>query len=401
MRGLLLLSCLSALAWGQTASEWAARGRSAYEAEDYGEAVFLFRKAHRLAPDHKLLRTNLATSLLALARQQLDAFDFRAARLTALEAVEVGGENAPLLYLLALISVKASEDERARPWLNKLLELEPLHLRGLELLGYIEYRGNRTAAAVDAWRRIAEESRSEKLLRLLRKAEKDLAIEQGFHGWETTHFNIRSDDAVADPLPKLVGDALEDAYTSVGYRLGVYPERTISVLIYTSETFEELANVDWARGMYDGKIRLAVGGLDEEQRNDLAALLRHEYAHVLIHELSARVPAWVHEGLATWLDGSSVVAAQERLRAAGELPRLAALGRSFTNIKSARQARLAYDLSLCFVERLSDSWGEVRLVDWLRAMNQADDAEAAFEEIFATSVADEEGKLRKELGKEP
>ncbi len=398
MRACLVFCLLALPVCAQSAREWADKGRVAFEAEDFDEAVHLFRKAVAIAPQDDGLQRNLATCLQAHAQALLAAREFRNAQVAALEALELVA-SSERRYLLALIHVRASQDEQARPYLDTLLAAEPAHVRGLELLGWIDYRSNRTAAAIESWRAIPEAERSAALRRRLTKAEQDLAIEHSFHGWETTHFNIRSDAAVPDPLPKLVGDALEDAYTSIGYDLGVYPERVISVLIYTTEDFEELARVEWARGLYDGKIRLAVGGLDENDRDDLAKLLRHEYAHVLLHELTPRVPAWVHEGIASWLDGTSVDGAKGRLRAARKIPRLRDLYGSFTAIADAGAARLAYDLCLVTVDTIVARWGAVRMVDWVRAMATAADAEEAFALTFVGGLDELEGEIREELGR--
>ncbi|MDX1762871.1 MAG: peptidase MA family metallohydrolase, partial [bacterium] len=59
------------------------------------------------------------------------------------------------------------------------------------------------------------------------------------------------------------------------------------------------------RGIYDGKIRLPIGGLRE--KNDLLdRVVTHEYTHAVLHQMTGgRIPTWLNEGLAQYFEGEA------------------------------------------------------------------------------------------------
>ena len=108
-------------------------------------------------------------------------------------------------------------------------------------------------------------------------------------------------------------------------------------------------------------------------------ILSHELAHAFIRRASAdRAPAWLHEGLAQWLEGRRMPRAAfvEAVggRAAPSLPALDAL---FAARRTRAEARASYAQALFLVEHIVRARGEgavACLVTRLGSARDFDDA---------------------------
>jgi hypothetical protein len=133
---------------------------------------------------------------------------------------------------------------------------------------------------------------------------------------------------------------------------------------------------DWVTGAYDGKIRVSAdaGGADGR------GVLTHELAHAFVRYASGdRAPAWLHEGLAQWLEGRRMP--RSRLAAllgtAAPAPTLASLDARFAVRRTREEARVVYAQALSRVEHIVRVRGEgavVCLVSRLRGGERFDEA---------------------------
>jgi hypothetical protein len=81
-------------------------------------------------------------------------------------------------------------------------------------------------------------------------------------------------------------------------------------------------------------------------------VLVHELTHAMVHGLASRgVPAWLHEGLASYFEPRDPEAAQRRIQALRTVMPFSELQESFTHFNAA-QAAVAYDESLVAVDVL-------------------------------------------------
>ena len=80
--------------------------------------------------------------------------------------------------------------------------------------------------------------------------------------------------------------SLDRAYWRIGAMLGAYPDRPISVVLYTTEQFHDITRSPaWAAGAYDGTIRVPMrGALDNA--DELDRVLAHEFTHALVRTLA-------------------------------------------------------------------------------------------------------------------
>ncbi len=142
--------------------------------------------------------------------------------------------------------------------------------------------------------------------------------------------------------------------------------------------------------MYDGRIKLPVGGLQRGSER-LARTLRHEYAHAAIVTLSrGKAPLWLNEGLAQVSEEIDDPGRTGRLRLAlaneGLLP-LTDLEAGFTKL-NREQASLAYAEAHAAAAYLLEKKGGYNVRRLLEAMATADSTDAAFHQALGVSYAD-------------
>jgi tetratricopeptide (TPR) repeat protein len=161
-------------------------------------------------------------------------------------------------------------------------------------------------------------------------------------------FNGRSDPTLASRASAV----LERAFWTIGQKLGAYPSDRILVTLYTEEQFRDITNAPaWSGGVFDGRIRIPVKGA-EQNLEAFGHVLVHELTHAMIHGLAPRgVPAWLHEGLASYFEPRDPAVAEQRMRSLGIMIPLDSLSGSFGQLNAA-QATVAYAESLCAADLL-------------------------------------------------
>ena len=129
---------------------------------------------------------------------------------------------------------------------------------------------------------------------------KDTRFSERLYTARGVHFRVLFEGPADDAIARRAVEYLEAAYLRVGTVLSVYPSSSITVVFYTLQQFRDITRApDWAGGLYDGQIRVAVKGALNHP-DDLERLLVHEFVHALVAQVGGRnVPLWLNEGLAT------------------------------------------------------------------------------------------------------
>jgi hypothetical protein len=223
----------------------------------------------------------------------------------------------------------------------------------------------------------------------LEKLERELDAEWGFSELISPHFQIGFAEGENREAARIVLASLEDAYFTVGRKLDFYPAERTPVVLYATEQFYDITQApSWTGGVYDGRIKLPVRGLVEDDPL-LDRTLRHEFGHVLITALSLnRAPVWLSEGTAIWAeeeqDGDREAWALEVIEGK-PLLQLSGLNRPFLHL-SENEMPLAYAQSYLAVRAILDTHGPSRLRDLIVAIGQEPNVEAAFERVLGTQL---------------
>jgi hypothetical protein len=198
----------------------------------------------------------------------------------------------------------------------------------------------------------------------LDRIRKEHTAEKDFNRDVTSHFLTKYEGREKIEAGRIVLHILEDAYSEVGRSLSYYPEHEIQVILYSGQQFKEVTDAPgWSGGLFDGKIRLPIGGIEKETPG-LRSNLFHEYTHAVVRAITPRCPTWLNEGLAQYFEGKQVDSQQlevlKKLAQAGKLPSLMNLEGSFMGLGSG-QAQSAYLLSLSSVRFMIGSFGMYRV----------------------------------------
>ena len=222
--------------------------------------------------------------------------DFKKARLEEPE------KNSQTYLGIGFSYYKLKKADDALYYLAEASNIDPGNKEAHELLGQIDYERGRLDEAVREWERaLALEPENDALKQVLEKAKKEQGVEGSFTKKDTYSFVVKYEGEEKKDLGNLVLDTLYDATANVGGDLGFYPRDPICVTLYTRKQFVDITDAPtWSGGIYDGIIRLPVGG-GRIDKVTLSAVLHHEYTHAVIRMMAGgKVPVWLNEGLAQY-----------------------------------------------------------------------------------------------------
>jgi hypothetical protein len=294
----------------------------------------------------------------------------------------------PVLHMGAGLAahLRGREDE-ARTSLARALELEPRYTAASTLLGEIAYEQGDVDQAIHIYEQALKYAPTNLLIRnALKGWRDDAAKERRVDG----PFSIAFDGPAEARLATRANAVLDAAYWRIGKALGAYPSQPIEVIFYTRKQFQDLTGApEWAAGLFDTRIRISVqGALGNPRMFD--RVLTHELAHAMIAGVAGHgVPAWLHEGLATYLEPADVSRAEQRWRAAGRLIPLDLLKDTFARF-DAQTAEVAYDQSVVAASVLMKHLGP-NVVLLLQELDRGSEFSAALTRLgFASTEFDRE-----------
>lgn len=306
---------------GNLATAYALQGQRLLDRKSYADAAGQFEKALALFPDeprYHLLR-GIAYTL---------AKNFILARYELLQARTLGGDTAEGLYFLGRLHYEVGETDEALLYWEKAAALAPSD----------PFFGG-----------------------LLERMRREQAVETRMERGHSSRFVVSYDsEEVKTGIALEVLDVLETAYNSVGTDLGHFPEARVPVILYTKRDYREVTrSPDWSGGLYDGKIRLPIGGL-AEIAPELRATLRHEYTHAVVRELTrGNCPVWLNEGIAELQGRQELNTPLKELARAvrtGEYLPFRKLEMGFASL-GTREVLLAYEQSYALVNFMVSSYG--------------------------------------------
>ncbi|HBG06827.1 MAG: hypothetical protein A2075_24770 [Geobacteraceae bacterium GWC2_58_44] len=391
---LLLLVLLARAASAGDPLSYSAQAQDLMSRGEYDRALEGLRRGFSLYPYDEALRRNLAVACAQIGQRELKAGRYAEAADYFGQARELspGSPDLSLMRGIALYLGKNYDAARA-----DLLQAGD-GAKPLLFLGKISYDTGDLPAALALWRRALEQDPDEKGTRgLIEKAERELPVESKMDKGFSSMFDLSFDAELPQGLAAEVLDALESAYNSVGADLGRFPTTRIPVLLYAKRDYSSVtAGPDWSGGLYDGKIRLPVGGVTRITPQ-MRAILFHEFTHVLIAELTGgNIPTWLNEGLAE-IQGrkefSHPPADFARAAKEGRLLSLATLSGSFGSMSGA-EAALAYQQSYSLAEFMVTRYGWYAVQGILKSLGERATIETAVAKALSSWSLDLPGVIR-------
>jgi tetratricopeptide (TPR) repeat protein len=346
------------------------------------EAIAALHDAARSLPDPALLAPVLGEAYLQSGMQQLDNGGDAGAREAFAEAKRYLPDDPRPWQWMAICWLHAGQPAPAVAELGEAIVLAGERPELLILLGRAEYAAGELLQAEAVWERAAELGSDSEVAPLLEKVRREFRVEQTMQRDLAGPFSIAYAPGVSKPLAAIVLDTLQGAYDDLGSDLGFYPEAEIPVLLYAREDFAAVTHSpQWAGAVYDGKIRVPLGGV-AEMSAPLRGLLYHEYAHVLVRFLGrGRVPVWLNEGLAE-VAGRQYFSPPAVPASTGRPLTAAALDRPFTELP-AELVPLAYQASYERVNHLVERCGWSPLGELLQRLGSGEPWEIAVANAYA------------------
>jgi tetratricopeptide (TPR) repeat protein len=355
-------------------------------AGDVVGALELMDRAHGLTPDDPQVKRELSHLYALRGWQTYDAKDFERARGFFEEALYYWPESEEAARGMGFALFQARDRAGAEQWLKTYVALGGGRPDAYNLLGRICYDSGRPDQALGYFENSLTLSPEQPAItELARKIRRELKVEAGFFESQSSHFTVKYEGKEVPDLSRVVMVICEEAYFSVGRRLGYYPDDPVEVILYTDEQFQDVTRSPaWAGAIFDGEIRIPAKGL--RQRTEvLERIIFHEYTHALVHDLcQGRAPLWLHEGLAQMSEEQPIDAAAlaARVKAEGGAVPLQRLEGSFLGLPKAR-AETAYAESLLAAQYLIDQYGPYAQRELLRYLKQGDNIAAAVKELTA------------------
>jgi len=364
-------------------------GVTLYETGQFSDALAKFEQAMAVDGTDRASRRNLALTKAQVAWGYLEDGGYADALRTFAEADLVQPGEGGVLQGLGTAHYKLGNVTQAEAFLERALDADPNLATALKLLGEIAYRRDDLEDAGAYFASAFRLDPSDVVVRdRLERVRAEARAQAGFRTLDGRHFTVRFEGPESMVVAQDVMRRLESAYRDVGRQWGTFPGGRVPVVLYTDRTFRDLAvTPGWAQGMFDGKIRIPVGGAASHGRR-LDDAVRHEYTHALVHARTrGNVPTWLSEGLAIVSENRAADESREVIRKAGRLIPLHELHGSFLTLPFT-QVPLAYAESEAAMRYLLARHGEAAVRTLLMRLGETRDFAAAIRDATGGTYAE-------------
>lgn len=233
-------------------------------------------------------------------------------------------------------------DDEAVGSLKRAVQADPENAYAHFLLGQIAYSQGDLDLAIKSYERVVKIAPGDPgIYKQLEDWKKEAALHETFAARPAARFTVMFEGPAQQAIADRVSAILETAYARVGGTLNAYPTEPVTAILYTRQQFKDITKSPaWAAAAYDGRIRIPVMGA-LTRGTELDRIVTHEFVHAVIHQMYPRIPRWLNEGLATYLEPADHGWLTSRLRAADGMIPLANLDGAFLTAEG-NEAVLAY-----------------------------------------------------------
>jgi tetratricopeptide (TPR) repeat protein len=349
----------------------------------YDEAIQSFQAALQLIPGEGTILQNLHRAWIQLGYRRLENGEYEKSIRAFEEAVRVSDQSPEVYKLMGISAMELTDVISAEEYFRKYLARVPDDPEIARILGEIYYKQNRLEEGIQLLKVYLSINPDDRRVQdLVNKAGREMSVEQGFDTHEGANFDVRYDGQENLEAGYLVVGILDEIFQRIGAELNYYPTERLVAILYSDEDFRVLTQTpDWTRGLYDGKIRIPIGGLKEKSET-LERVISHEYTHAIIHQMAGgRAPTWLNEGLAQYFEGEPgemhVRNVDYILRTQDSIP-LRNLEGSFLNM-DAGTAAIAYTESFTLVDMIIQEHGIYAIQKLLSELADGSDVESALQ----------------------
>ena len=321
-----------------------------------------------------------AAETMKRANEALLARNFESASRGFRDVVDlVPGEPGPRVGY-AVAEMALGRDAMALPVVLDGLVRTPDDPQLLEVLGDLRYRDERVDEALTSWREAFRLAPADHLRDKIVKAEREQTAGRDYAFSAAAHFNLRYDGAVDADLVASLTDFLEDRYRKLSSVYRHVLSQPVTVLVYPKQEFHDVTQSGAeVAGLYDGKIRVPLGGL-RRLGPDAERVLAHELTHAIVHSKTrGNCPRWLQEGLAQ--------ISEERPLKRSDLAQIARSLRAETP-STWPDAAFSYPSALAFTRFLESRRGFDVLVSVLDRLGDGDSLDAALSASYGATYAE-------------
>jgi tetratricopeptide (TPR) repeat protein len=354
--------------------------------KQYSQALVLLHSIESRIVNPEKVANLLAVAYLGRGYQLLSANDFSMAREAFLDGRRYNEDDLRLWQGEAMVLFRQGQYAEAASVLEQVLGIAQQNGDIYHLLGKAYYADGRMAEALDALTKASELGGDGNVISLLEKARREWQVEMEMGQEVRGHFQLSFADGEHSSAPaSAIIETLEDAYSELGSELAYYPDVTVPVLLYSQQDFASITrSPDWAGAVYDGKIRLPLGGINRVSE-PVRAILYHEYTHVLVHYLAnRRAPVWLNEGLAE-LAGRRIhpqpLEDLSRAVASNQLLAIDELTKPFAALPEEK-VRLAYEQSFSVTSFMVDNYGWHKMKELLESLGRNQAWQSAIASVY-------------------
>jgi len=183
---------------------------------------------------------------------------------------------------------------------------------------------------------------------------------------------------------------------------GTIPPFRSSIRLMDEQSFYELTGAPgWTNAMFfRGEIIIPLAKHQPVDLENIHRSVKHEYTHAVLSALSrGRIPGWIDEGLAQWIEGDENPALRATLKnylQKNEPVPLHLLQGGFTKLES-RMVPAAYAQSLLAMQAVVQTYGLTKITAYLQLLREDYDRALAFETAFDMTQEEFERHLRATL----
>ena len=340
-------------------------GRELLLRGEYEKGIEQLREAYRFFPLNTVYKRNLAEGYAAYGHQHLKQKRYEQADEYFIKALELYPEESGYALLRGICNYHLKKYDVARYELERAKAIRQDTPEVLYYLGLVQFETDNRSQALELWEQALKLSpeRTE-IVELLAKSRRENNIESSMDRGHSSRFDLTYDPGVDAAFALAVLDVLESAANLIGSEMGLFPEARVPVGIYKRADYKTVTDSpDWSGGFYDGKIRLPFGSLSEITPA-MRGVLYHEYAHVVVFELTrGNCPLWLNEGVAEMfgrMQYNRPLPEVGRAAGAGKLIDFRKLEANFSEF-SPSEAALAYQQSYAMVNYMVTTYGWHRI----------------------------------------